>query len=164
MEKTAPCVHCRESVRIPDTYTDGDHIKCGTCGTQHKVQRRESSLRLVIADVTPLREALTTQQQRIELLEAQWQHARASLGLGAYGLGIALIYLLVKIGWDEELLTTSIITNTVLIAISTGLFLEVANYFLLAKRQKMSRFSDEIAEAEEVARDIQRQIREATRR
>lgn len=164
MDKTAPCVHCRESVQVPDSYADGDHIKCGTCGTQHKVQRRESALRLVIADVTPLREALTTQRQRIELLEAQWQHARASLGIGAYGLGVGLIYLLIRIGWDEELLTTGLMVKGALIAFGTGLLLEVMNYFFLAKRQKMSRLSEEIEEAEDVARDLQRQIREATRR
>ena len=34
----ARCVHCREDVTVPDHYAHGDHVKCGACGTKHKVE------------------------------------------------------------------------------------------------------------------------------
>jgi hypothetical protein len=42
--------HCRTDIVVPPRTRNGDHIKCGTCATKHKVVRGEV-LRLVIADV-----------------------------------------------------------------------------------------------------------------
>ncbi len=53
------CVHCRADILVPDSYHHGDHVKCGQCGTRHKVSRGErEGVRLVLADVGPLRDAL----------------------------------------------------------------------------------------------------------
>ena len=61
----ARCVHCRSDITVPPSYAHGDHIKCGTCATKHKVVRGDV-LRLVIADVAPLREALFDNRRQIE--------------------------------------------------------------------------------------------------
>ena len=74
----ARCVHCRTEVSVPDTYAHGDHIKCGTCGTKHKVSRGEV-MRIVLADVTPLREALRENERMVERLEDEIRGARRSL-------------------------------------------------------------------------------------
>jgi len=49
------------------------------------------------------------------------------------------------------------------IAILSGLLLEAANFFFLAKRQRMSRLSADIQEARAEGRSLQQKIREATR-
>ena len=73
----ARCVHCRTEVSVPDTYAHGDHIKCGTCGTKHKVSRGEV-MRIVLADVTPLREALRENERMVERLEDEIRFRRAA--------------------------------------------------------------------------------------
>ena len=88
---------CREEIAVADRYAHGDHIKCGVCGTKHKVVRGDR-LRLVIADVGPLRDALAQNERLVERLEAELAHARASFGIGANGFGIGLIYALYQVG------------------------------------------------------------------
>src|SRR5262249_50818701 len=119
----ARCVHCRTDVVVPASYGHGDHIRCGTCGTQHK-GRRGDVLRLVIADVGPLREALAETERRIENLEVEWRQARASLGIGIYGLGIGLIYLVYQLGMQEVPFSSELLWRTGAIAVVTGLVLE----------------------------------------
>jgi hypothetical protein len=72
----ARCVHCRAMVTVPDSYQHGDHIKCGGCGTQHKVARGEV-LRLVLADLAPLRESLSSNEILVDRLESEMRDARA---------------------------------------------------------------------------------------
>ena len=93
----ARCVSCREEIGVAARYAHGDHIKCGVCGTKHKVVRGDR-LRLVIADVGPLRDTLAQNERQVERLEAELAHARASIGIGANGIGIGLIYALYQVG------------------------------------------------------------------
>jgi hypothetical protein len=160
--QSARCVHCRTDVVVPASYGHGDHIRCGTCGTQHKV-RRGDVLRLVIADVGPLQEALAETERRIESLEAEWRQARASLGIGIYGLGIGLIYLLYQLGMQEVPFSSELVWRAGAIAVVTGAVLELCNYFFLAKRQAMSRLSAEIVTLTAEGRQLQQKIRDATR-
>jgi DNA-directed RNA polymerase subunit RPC12/RpoP len=154
------CVNCRTEVNVPSDYAHGDHIKCGTCGTKHKVQRGDV-LRLVLADVTPLRDALRANQSAVERLEDELQGARRSFGIGANGLGIAVIYLLVQVALNNQEWSSGLLWEGVGVGIATGLGLELANYLFLAKRQKLTRLSEEIQSARAEGREIQRKIREA---
>ena len=83
--------------RFPNSYAHGDHIKCGACGTKHKVVRGDR-LRLVLADIGPLRDALAQNEQLSTRLEAELAHARGSFGIGANGFGIGVVYALYQVG------------------------------------------------------------------
>lgn len=158
----ARCVHCREEVSVPDRYAHGDHIKCGTCGTKHKVVRADR-LRLVLADVSPLRDALAQNQQLVTRLEAELAHARASFGIGVNGIGLGLVYALYQVGMKGAPLSMGLLTNAVGIAIVSGLLLEAANWSFLAKRSAITRISRELEEARAEGLRIRQQMREATR-
>src|SRR5258708_32127072 len=97
----AKCVHCRSDILVPDSYAHGDHLKCGACGTQHKVSRGEV-LRLVIADVTPLQNALRANEQMVERLEADLRVARGSFGAGGNGLGLGVVYALRQAAGNDQ--------------------------------------------------------------
>lgn len=158
----APCVHCREQVSVPDHYAHGDHVVCGSCRTKHKVVRGDR-LRLVPADVGPLRDALGHNQQLVSRLEAELAHARASFGIGANGIGIGVIFVIYQVGMNHAPLSTNLLLNAVGIAIVTGLLLEAANWSFLAKRSAITRISAELEEARSEGARIRQQIREATR-
>ena len=158
----ARCAHCRSEIVVPETYHHGDHIKCGSCGMRHKVSRGEV-LRLVIADVAPLKEALEANQSMTERLEAELRGVSHSLGIGVNGLGLALIYALWQIVQKDHPIDGGLAVEAVVVAVVTGLLLEAANYFFLAKRQRMSRLSAEIEEARAESRSLQQKIREASR-
>jgi hypothetical protein len=158
----ARCVNCREEISVADRYAHGDHIKCGVCGTKHKVVRGDR-LRLVIADVGPLRDALVQNERLAERLEAELAQARASLGIGANGLGIGVIYALYQVGANGAPIGRSLLLTSLGIAIFTGVLLEAANWSFLAKRSKMTRLSAELDEALAEGEKLRQQIREASR-
>lgn len=158
----ARCVHCREEVTVAAQYAHGDHFKCGTCGTKHKVVRGDK-LRLVLADATPLREALAQNQQHIDRLRAELTQARGSFGIGANGFGIGLIYALYQVGFNGADLSSNLLANAIGVALVSGLLLEAANWSFLAKRSAITRLSGEIAEAEAEANRVRQLIRDATR-
>jgi hypothetical protein len=158
----ARCVHCREEISVADRYTHGDHIKCGVCGTKHKVVRGDR-LRLVIADVGPLRDSLAQNERLVERLEAELSHARASLGIGANGVGIGLIYALYQVGLNGAPISKSLALTTLGVAVLAGLLLEAANWAFLAKRNAMIRLGKELDEARAEGNKLRTQIREATR-
>ena len=158
----ARCVNCRVEISVPETYAHGDHIKCGGCGTKHKVVRGDV-LRLVLADVAPLREQLQTNRERVARLEDELRGARRSLGIGVNGLGVGLIYALVQIGLENRLIDSALIRETVLVALASGLLLELANYMFLAKRGQISRLSGEIEALRGEMRQLEQRIREAGR-
>lgn len=158
----ARCVNCRVEISVPETYAHGDHIKCGGCGTKHKVVRGDV-LRLVLADVAPLREQLQTNRERVARLEDELRGARRSLGIGVNGLGVGLIYALVQIGLENRLIDSALIRETVLVAVASGLLLELANYLFLAKRGQISRLSGEIETLRGEMRQLEQRIREAGR-
>ena len=158
----ARCVNCRSEVVVPETYAHGDHIKCGTCGTQHKVQRGDV-VRLVLADVGPVKESLRETQHRIASLESELKVARHSIGLGVNGFGVGLIYVLYQVGrndvsWSEPLMWTA-----GSIAVGSGIALEVCNYLFLAKRKAITQLSGEIAQLRAEVRVLQQKVRDASR-
>jgi len=158
----APCVHCREEISVPDHYAQGDHVVCGSCRTKHKVVRGDR-LRLVLADVGPLRDALGQNQQLVTRLEAELAHARASFGIGANGIGIGVIFALYQVGMKGAPLSTNLLLNAAGIAIVSGLLLEAANWSFLAKRSAITRITRELDEARAEGARIRQQVREATR-
>jgi hypothetical protein len=158
----ARCVHCREEVSVPDRYAHGDHIKCGTCGTKHKVARGDR-LRLVIADVSPLRDTLGQNQQLVARLEAELSRARASFGLGVNGIAIGVIFALYQVGMKGAPLSAGLLANAIGLALVSGLLLEAANWSFLAKRSAMTRISRELEEARAEGQRLRQQIREASR-
>jgi DNA-directed RNA polymerase subunit RPC12/RpoP len=157
------CVHCRSEIAVPDSYQHGDHVKCGSCGMRHKVVRGEGTPRLVIADVGPLRDALQANKSLVDRLEAELRHARGSFGVGINGLGVALAYALWQIMRNDHAIDTGLAWEAAGVAIVSGLALEAANFFFLAKRQRMRRLSDEIDEARTESRSLEQKIREASR-
>jgi hypothetical protein len=158
----ARCLHCREDIAVPDRYAHGDHVMCGSCRTKHKVVRGDR-LRLVVADVSPLRDALGQNEQLVQRLEAELSHARASFGIGVNGIGIGVIYVLYQVGMKGAPLSSSLGLNAVGLAIVTGLLLEAANWSFLAKRNAITRITNELAEARAEGNRIRQQMREATR-
>jgi len=124
---------------------------------------RGDRLRLVIGDVGPLREALAQNQQVVERLEAELAHARASLGIGANGIGIAVIYALYQVGVRGAPIGKELLLTSIAIAIVSGLLLELANWSFLAKRSAMIRIGGELEEARAEGQKLRQQIREASR-
>jgi hypothetical protein len=158
----AACVHCREQVSVPDHYAHGDHVVCGSCRTKHKVVRGDR-LRLVLADVAPLRESLGQNQQLVSRLEAELAHARASFGIGANGFGVGVIFAVYQVGVKGAPLSTNLLLNALGVAIVSGLVLEAANWSFLAKRGAITRLSAELEEARAEGARIRAQIRDAAR-
>jgi hypothetical protein len=158
----ARCVNCRTEITVPERYAHGDHIKCGTCGTQHKVLRGDV-LRLVIADVAPLKDALRENERMVERLEDELRGARRSVGIGSNGLGIGVAYAVWQVALQEQSLDQGLLIRSVIVALVSGVALELANLLFFAKRQRIRRLSAEIDEARGDGRAIQQKIREATR-
>ena len=158
----ARCLHCRTDIPVPDRYAHGDHIKCGACGTKHKVNRGEV-LRLVLADIGPLKDALEANVQRVDRLEAELQAARGSFGIGFSGFGIAVVYLLWQVALQEQPWSTGLLWKGVAVALLSGIVLEAANYLFLAKRQVMTRIGADIDEARAEGTRLRQQIRDASR-
>jgi len=158
----ARCVNCRSDVLVPDSYAHGDHIKCGVCGTSHKVSRGDV-LRLVVADVGPLREALRENQLLVDRLQDELRGARQSLGLGANGIGLGVIYALWQLGLHGRDLGRDLLFETLGVMLVTGILLELANYLFLSKRAKITRLSAGLAEAKAQGRQLQQKLREASK-
>ena len=156
------CQHCRSEIVVPDSYHHGDHIKCGSCGMRHKVSRGDV-LRLVPADVAPLKEALEANQTMVERLEAEARVARGSFGIGVNGLGLGLIYALWQIMRNDHPIDVDLAWQSVGVAVVTGALLELVNFLFLAKRQRLRRLSEEIQEAKAESRALEQKIREASR-
>jgi hypothetical protein len=138
-------------------------VKCRTCGTRHKVVRSGEAVRLVLADIGPLKEALRANEAQQNRLEAELRHARASFGIGANGVGIGVAYAIWQVGFKDHPIGMGLLWEIVVVAVISGVLLELANYFFLAKRKAMSRLAREIEEIEAEARAIQQKIREASR-
>ena len=156
------CLHCREEISVPDRYAHGDHVKCGACRTKHKVVRADR-LRLVLADLGPLRDALGHNQQLSNRLEAELAHARASFGIGVNGIGIGVIFVVYQVGMKDTPLSTNLLLNAVGIAVVTGLLLEGANWAFLAKRSAIARIGREIDETRSEGNRIRQLLRDANR-
>jgi hypothetical protein len=129
---------------------------------RHKVSRGDV-LRLVIADVGPLRDALLHNKTLTERLETELRHARGSFGVGINGLGIGLIYAIWQIVSADRTIETALATEAAGVAVLSGVLLEAANFFFLAKRQRLRRLGEEIDEARAEGRALQQKIRDASR-
>lgn len=162
MEKSQKgrCVHCRSDVAVPDTYAHGDHIKCGSCGTQHKVSRGDV-MRLVIADPAPLKEALNANEALVERIQDELQGARRSFGIGVNGLGVGVAYFLYQVALKEMPVASELAWQAAGVGLASGLALELTNYLFLAKRQKIRRLSADLDDARDESRRLQQTIREA---
>jgi len=158
----ARCVHCRTDIVVPASYAHGDHIKCGTCATKHKVVRGEV-LRLVIADVAPLKEALFDNRRTVERLEDEIRGARRSFGIGANGIGAGVVYAVYQVALNEHPLGQQLLLASIGVGLLVGIALEAANYLFLAKRQRIRRLNAELDEARANGRQLEKQIREAGR-
>ncbi len=159
---TVPCVNCREGVSVPDRYAHGDHIVCGACRTKHKVVRGDR-LKLVLADVGPLRDALSQNEQLVTRLESDLARARASYGLGANGLLVGVAFAAYQLVVKDAPISTSLLLNALGIAVVAGLVLEAANWSFLGKRSAITRITGELEEARAEGARIRHQLREATR-
>ena len=154
-------MHCRADIVVPDQYQHGDHIKCGACGMRHKVTRGErDGVRLVIADVAPLRDALRANQRLVERLEDELRGARHSIGIGANGVGIGVVYFIWQVALKEQPITLT--SRDAALVAWVGLVLELVNYLALAKRQAISRISRDLEDADRGPHAAAK-IREASR-
>jgi hypothetical protein len=151
-------------VSVPASYADGDHIKCGACDTQHRIARTNESLRLVIADVAPLRDALRLNEQHRQRLETELAEAYASWGIGINGFLVGLLYIVAKIALEDRPLDASLVMTAVVLSVVVGGLLELTNFFFLQKRKAIERLTADIATLSDEARDLQRKIRESNRR
>jgi predicted RNA-binding Zn-ribbon protein involved in translation (DUF1610 family) len=158
----ARCVSCREEIQVPDHYAHGDHVKCGSCGTNHKVVRGDH-LHLVLADVGPLRDALAQNEQVASRLEAELANVRGSFGIGANGIWFGAIVAIYQVAFRGEPLSMNLLWNAVGIALVTGLLLEAANWAFLAKRHALTRLTAELEEARSEGARLRQLIRESSR-
>jgi hypothetical protein len=164
MEKSqnARCIHCRSEVEVPEAYAHGDHIKCGSCGTKHKVSRGDI-LRLVLADTGPAREALQSNQALIERIEDELLGARRSFGIGVNGLGVGVAYFLYQVAFHERQIGGDLAWQAAGVGLFAGVVLELVNFLFLAKRQRIRRLSSDLDEAREEGRRLQKLLRDSGR-
>ncbi len=156
------CLTCRSEVNVPASYEHGDQVKCGSCGTLHKVVRGER-VRLVLADMGALRESVRAAETRTAELEAQLHRARGSIGIGVNGLAVGLAYLLWQIGMADQSWTTPLLWRAAGLSLVSALVLELANYLFLAKRQQITRLSEELEGARADLRQLRMRLRDASR-
>jgi hypothetical protein len=159
---TVPCVSCREAISVPDRYAHGDHIVCGACRTKHKVVRGDR-LRLVLADVGPLRDALSQNEHLVTRLEGDLARARRSYGLGVNGILFGVAFAAYQLVVKHVPISTSLLLNALGIAAVSALLLEAANWSFLGKRSAITRISRELEEARSEGARIRHLLREATR-
>jgi len=126
------------------------------------VQRGEG-LRLVLADVGPLKEAVLANEQLIARLEEDLRQARSSFGIGANGIIVGVLYAGWLVAFKQQMLGVDLLQSALLVAAGTAVALEAANFLFLSKRRRMSRLANEIEEAQEEGRRLQQKIREAGR-
>ncbi len=155
-------MHCRAEVEVPGAYAHGDHIKCGGCGTKHKVARGDR-LRLVLADVGPVQDALASNQQVVQRLEADLAQARASFGIGANGFGIGVIYAVYEVALRGAAIDSSLLWGAAASALVSGALLETANWAFLAKRHRIARVTGELQEARQEGNRLRALLRDAAK-
>jgi hypothetical protein len=157
------CISCRSEVSVPDSYADGAQIGCGSCATQLRIVRN-GGLRLVIADPLALVETLRQVKSDISRANRELQTARASWGIGVNGFGLGVLYIVAKVALEERDLNRGLILEAVALSVLVGVLLELANYLFLAKRQTISRLTEQLRQAAAEQRELQRKIRESSRR
>jgi len=158
----ARCVYCREEVQVFDRYAHGDHIKCGKCGTKHKVVRGER-LRLVLADVGPLREALSQNETLLVRLESEIARTRYSFGIGANGIAVGVVYAGYQVLANRTPVDVTLLWQAGVVALVCALLLEAANWGFLAKRSRITRLTRELEDARVEGARIRALLRDAAK-
>jgi len=162
--RVARCISCRSEVSVPDGYADGAQISCGSCAVQLRIVRSGGGLSLVIADPLALRETLRQVKLDIAQANRELQEARASWGIGVNGFGIGVLYVVARVALDERPLNRGLIIEAVVLSVIVGVVLELVNTLFLAKRQTISRLTEQIARAVSEQKELERKIRESSRR
>lgn len=160
LEDSVRCVQCRALITVAESFAQGDHVKCGSCGTGHRVVRK-GGLSLVLADISSLRQTLNQQRAVESRIERELQNARAAVGVGVNGLLIGLGFLIWQLGWQQRDWSRGLLAQALVIALITGVALEAVNYLFLAKRQKIDILSAELKEARRERSILERRLREA---
>ena len=163
VDLTARCASCRFDVSVPGSYAEGAQISCPRCSVQLRILRK-GGLRLVIADPLALRETLRQVKLDIAQANRELQTARASWGIGVNGLGIGVLYVIDKVALEERHLNQGLIVEAVVLSAIVGGLLEVANTLFLAKRQTVARLTEQLRVATVDQKELERKIRESSRR
>ena len=161
--RMARCLNCRSEVSVPDSYADGAQVGCETCAVQLRIIRT-GGLRLVIADVRGLKEQLRQLKLMVTETNRELQVAKASWGIGVNGLGIGVLYVVARVALEEREVNQGLIIEAVVISILVGVLLEVANHTFLAKRQAITRLTEQLKRETAEQRELERKIRESSRR
>lgn len=161
--RTARCISCRAEVPVPDSYEEGSQVGCPSCAVQLKIVRK-GGLRLVIADVLALQDRLRETKTLIAETSRDLQRAKASWGIGVNGLGLGVLYVVAKMALDERQLDRKLALEAVALALVVGVLLEAANYLFLAKRRAITDLTKQLQGAIADQRELQRKIRESSRR
>jgi hypothetical protein len=156
------CVHCKVAISVPEHYAHGDHIKCGACGTKHKVVRGEQ-LRLVLADAGPVRDAIALNEHTAARLEEDLARTRRGVGIGANGLAVGLAYAVYQVGIRHEPISRALLGEALGIALAIFALLELANWAFLGKRQRITTLTRELEEARAEGARLRTILRDATR-
>ncbi len=162
-QNRARCISCRAEVLVPDSYADGAQISCGSCATQMRIVRG-GGLRLVIADPLALRETLRQVKLDITQASRELQEARASWGIGVNGFGLGVLYVVARVALEERRLDRGLVIEAIVLSVLVGVVLELVNYLFLAKRQAISRLTEQIRLAEAERKELERKVRESSRR
>lgn len=160
---TARCASCRFDVSVPGTYAEGAQISCPRCSIQLRIVR-QGGLRLVIADPLALRETLRQIKLDIERTQRELQTARASWGIGVNGFGLGVLYVIDKVALEERQLTRGLIIEAVVLSLIVGVLLELVNTLFLAKRQTISRLTEQLRLAAAEQKELERKIHDSSRR
>jgi len=162
--RVARCMSCRSEVSVPNSYADGAQIGCGSCTVQLRIVRTGGGLSLVIADPLALRETLRQVKQDIAQANRELQEARASWGIGVNGLGIGVLYVVAKVALEHRLLSRGLIIEALVLSVIVGIGLELVNTLFLAKRQVISRLTQQLRLATAEQKELERKIRDSSRR
>ncbi len=161
--RTARCISCRAEVPVPDSYEEGNQVGCPSCAVQLKIVRK-GGLRLVIADVLALQDRLRETKTLIAEASRDLQRAKASWGIGVNGLGLGVLYVVARVALDERTLDRKLVLEAVVLALVVGGLLEAANYLFLAKRRAITDLTKQLQGAIADQKELQRKIRESSRR
>jgi hypothetical protein len=156
------CVHCRSEVTVPPGYAHGDHVKCPQCGTRHRISRGDG-VRLVLADVTPLREALESNRQLVARLQNDLQRTIMTFGLAANGLVVGIFYVFFRAFLQGAPVDMRVIAQALGLSLAAAVVIEIVNYLYLGKRRRIDQIKADIEEARAEAGQLQQKIREAGR-
>jgi len=156
------CVHCRVAISVPEHYAHGDHVKCGACGTKHKVVRADT-LRLVLADAGPVREALAANERLAARLEGELSRVRRSFGIGANGFALGLVFAVFEVGTRRQPIGGELVAEAIAVALVAAALLEAANWAFLGKRRRITALARELDEARAEGVRLRTILRDAAR-